>query len=54
MTLTNKLAADALDKVVLANDTTLTLANVADNALMLLNQTVGAGIDLLRRCCSRH
>ncbi|WP_273861065.1 DUF4214 domain-containing protein [Pseudomonas sp. LA5] len=43
VTLTNALTAGALDNVVLANDTTLTLANVADNALTLTDKTVAAG-----------
>ncbi|WP_288463580.1 DUF4214 domain-containing protein [uncultured Pseudomonas sp.] len=43
VTLTDALTAGALDNVVLANDTTLTLANVADNALTLVDQTVAAG-----------
>lgn len=43
VTLTDKLTAGALDNVVLANTTTLTLADVADNALTLTDQTVAAG-----------
>ncbi|WP_288479110.1 DUF4214 domain-containing protein [uncultured Pseudomonas sp.] len=43
VTLTDALTAGALDNVVLANDTTLTLADVADNALTLVDQTVAAG-----------
>lgn len=43
VTLTDALTAGALDNVVLANDTTLTLADVADNALTLTDQTVAAG-----------
>lgn len=43
VTLTDTLIAGALDNVVLANDTTLTLADVADNALTLTDQTVAAG-----------
>lgn len=43
VTLTDALTPGALDNVVLANDTTLTLANVADNALTLVDQTVAAG-----------
>ncbi|MEJ8317314.1 DUF4214 domain-containing protein [Pseudomonas oryzihabitans] len=43
VTLTNALTAGALDNVVLANDTTLTLADVTDNALTLVDQTVAAG-----------
>ncbi|WP_347883729.1 DUF4214 domain-containing protein [Pseudomonas aestiva] len=43
VTLTDTLTAGALDNVVLANDTTLTLADVADNALTLVDQTVAAG-----------
>nr|WP_314559805.1 DUF4214 domain-containing protein [uncultured Pseudomonas sp.] len=43
VTLTNALTAGALDNVVLANDTTLTLADVADNTLTLVDQTVAAG-----------
>lgn len=43
VTLTDALTAGALDNVVLANDTTLTLADVADNTLTLVDQTVAAG-----------
>lgn len=43
VTLTDALTAGALDNVVLANDTTLTLANVANNALTLTDKTVAAG-----------
>ncbi|KTT46052.1 hypothetical protein RSA46_04630 [Pseudomonas oryzihabitans] len=43
VTLTDAITSSALDNVVLANDTTLTLANVADNALTLADSTVGAG-----------
>lgn len=43
VTLTDTLTAGALDNVVLANDTTLTLADVADNTLTLVDQTVAAG-----------
>ncbi len=43
VTLTDALTAGALDNVVLANDTTLTLANVANNTLTLVDQTVAAG-----------
>lgn len=43
VTLTDTLTAGALDNVVLTNDTTLTLADVADNALTLVDQTVAAG-----------
>lgn len=42
VTLTDALTAGALDNVVLANDTTLTLADVVDNALTLGDQTVAA------------
>lgn len=42
VTLTDALTAGALDNLVLANDTTLTLADVADNALTLGDQTVAA------------
>lgn len=42
VTLTDALTAGALDNVVLTNDTTLTLADVADNALTLVDQTVAA------------
>lgn len=43
VTLTDTLTAGALDNVVLANDTTLTLADVADNTLTPVDQTVAAG-----------
>ncbi|MBB2897794.1 DUF4214 domain-containing protein [Pseudomonas sp. AS2.8] len=43
VTLTDALTAGALDNVVLANDITLTLADVDDNALTLVDQTVAAG-----------
>ncbi|MDR6180805.1 hypothetical protein QE393_004065 [Pseudomonas sp. SORGH_AS 211] len=43
VTLTDALTAGALDNVALANDTTLTLADVADNTLTLVDQTVAAG-----------
>ncbi|NMZ45322.1 DUF4214 domain-containing protein [Pseudomonas oryzihabitans] len=43
VTLTDALTAGALDDVVLANHTTLTLADVANNTLTLVDQTVAAG-----------
>jgi len=43
VTLTDAIAASALDNVVLANDTTLTLADVTGNTLTLTDSTVGAG-----------
>lgn len=46
VTLTDTLTAGALDNVVLANDTTLTLADVTDNALTLADQTVATGTTL--------
>ncbi|MCS3469323.1 hypothetical protein M2401_003061 [Pseudomonas sp. JUb42] len=43
VSLTNAITTSALDNVVFANNTTLTLANVTGNALTLADATVGAG-----------